>query len=253
MSLIKIALPNGHLQKGTSALLALSGLLVEGYDKNSRVYRPIFKEKWLTAKVFRPQEIPLVVAEGYYDIGITGLDWFIESCCERNVKEVLDLRFGHVNVVLAVPDQWTHVNTASDLFQLPKETIRIWTEYLNLAREFIIQKTDVEPSLRSPWESIGRRGWSKICLFMSFGVTEAKPPEDAEAIIDNTSTGTTLRANGLKIIDKVLENSTARLVANRLSLQHPEKAKAIELFASKLREIVPTGSRYDSIPAFGHI
>ena len=253
MSLVKIALPNGHMQEGTVRLFKLAGMSVKGYDKGSRAYRPVFEEEWLEAKVFRPQEIPLVVAEGYYDMGVSGLDWFSESCCESNVEDMLDLGFGRVDVVLAVPDQWSHVQTADDLFQLPADTIRIWTEYLNLAREFVIKKTDVEPSVRSPWESIGRRGWSKICLFMSFGVTEAKPPEDAEAIIDNTSTGATLRANGLKIIDKVLENSTARLIANRLSLRHPEKRKAIESFASRLRGVVPTRRRHDSMPTFGHI
>lgn len=252
MSLVKIALPNGHLQEETARLFASAHLTVEGYDRSSRGYRPTFEDRWLTAKVFRPQEIPLVVAEGYYDLGITGLDWLTESSCEGNAKDILDLRFGRVDVVLAVPAQWGHIKTASDLFQLPRDTIRIWTEYLNLAREFIFQRTEVEPSVRSPWENIGRRGWSKICLFMSFGVTEAKPPEDAEAIIDNTSTGATLRANGLKIIAKVLEGSTARLVANRLSLQHPEKAKAIESFASRLRQAVPT-PHDDPRPTFGHI
>ena len=253
MSLVKIALPNGHLQEEAVRLFKLAGLAIKGYDKGSRNYRPAFEEQWLTAKVFRPQEIPLVVAEGYYDLGITGLDWFAESGCERNAKDILDLGFGRVDVVLAVPAQWTNVQTANDLFQLPVDTIRIWTEYLNLAREFIFKMTEVEPSVRSPWESIGRRGWSKICLFMSFGVTEAKPPEDAEAIIDNISTGTTLQANELKVIAKVLEGSTARLIANRLSLRHAEKGKAIESFASRLREVVPARRRDDSMPTFGHI
>ncbi len=194
-----------------------------------------------------------MVAEGYYDLGITGLDWFAESLCEKNVKDILDLRFGRVNVVLAVPTNWDHVKTVGDLVQLPKEQVRIWTEYLNLAAEFIFKKTDVDPSVRSPWESVRRNTWSKIHLFLSFGVTEAKPPEDAEAIIDNTSTGTTLRANGLKVIDTILEDSTARLIANRLSLQHTEKAKAMELFKSRLEEVIPSKGHAAPIPRCGHI
>lgn len=253
MSLVKIALPNGHLQEEIRQLLMSAGFLVEGYDKNSRVYRPTFGEKWVTAKVFRPQEIPLVIAEGYYDLGITGLDWFAESLCENNVKDILDLRFGRVDVVLAVPAKWDHIKTVGDLVQLPREQIRIWTEYLNLAGNFIFEKTEVDPSVRSPWESVRRGSWSKIRLFLSFGVTEAKPPEDAEAIIDNTSTGATLRANGLKVIATVLEGSTARLIANRLSLQHPEKAKAIELFKSRFQEVVPSRNHEDSMSRFGHI
>lgn len=253
MSPIKIALPNGHLQEETRRLLTLAGFSIEGYDKDSRGYRPVFQEKWLTAKVFRPQEIPLVVAEGYYDLGITGLDWIIESLCESNAKEILDLRFGRVDVVLAVPAKWDHVKTVGDLVQLPREQIRIWTEYLNLAGKFIFEKTEVEPSIRSPWESVRRGSWSKIHLFLSFGVTEAKPPEDAEAIIDNTSTRTTLQANGLKVIATVLEDSTARLIANRLSLQQPEKTEMIKLFESRLQEVLP-GRKYEvSTPRFGHI
>ena len=253
MSLIKIALPNGHLQEEAQELLTSAGFSIDGYGKNSREYRPVFQEEWLTAKVFRPQEIPLVVAEGYYDLGITGLDWFIESLCENNAKEILDLRFGRVDIVLAVPAKWDHVKTIGDLFQLPREQIRIWTEYLNLAGKFIFEKTEVEPSVRSPWESIRRGSWSKIRLFLSFGVTEAKPPEDAEAIIDNTSTRTTLWANGLKIIATVLEGSTARLIANRLSLQQPEKAEAIKLFESRLHKILPSRKQEATMPRFGHI
>jgi ATP phosphoribosyltransferase len=250
---VKIALPNGHLQAETGRLLKMAGLIIKGYDKGSRDYRPVFEEEGLTAKVFRPQEIPLVVAEGYYDMGISGQDWLLESRCQDNVEDMLDLGLGRVDVVLAVPAPWDNVKTADDLFQLPLDNIRIWTEYINLAREFIARKTSVEPKVRSPWEGISKGGWSKICLFMSFGVTEAKPPEDAEAIIDNTSTGTTLQANGLKIIDRVLENSTARLIANRLSLRHPEKGKAMASLASRLRVVVPSGRRRGPTPTFGHI
>jgi ATP phosphoribosyltransferase len=253
MTPLKIALPNGHLQEETSRLLKTAGFAVKGYNKGTRDYRPVFEEGGLEAKVFRPQEIPLVVAEGYYDIGISGQDWLLESRCEDNVEDMLDLGIGRVDVALAVPAKWDKVNTADDLFQLPLDNIRIWTEYLNLAREFVARKTNVEPKVRSPWENVGKGGWSKICLFLSFGVTEAKPPEDAEAIIDNTSTGATLKANSLKIIDRVLENSTARLIANRLSLRHPEKGKAIEAIAARLRAVVPTSRRRGTTPTFGHI
>lgn len=253
MSLIKIALPNGHLQEEMRELLTSAGFFIEGYDKKSRGYRPVFQEEWLTAKVFRPQEVSLVVAEGYYDLGITGLDWFTESLCENNAKEILDLRFGRVDVVLAVPAKWDNVKTISDLVQLPREQIRIWTEYLNLAGNFIFNTTGVEPSVRSPWERITRGSWSKIHLYLSFGVTEAKPPEDAEGIIDNTSTGTTLRANGLKIIATVLKDSTARLIANRISLQHPEKAEAIKRFESRLRKALPGKKHEAPVPRFGHM
>jgi ATP phosphoribosyltransferase len=234
-------------------LFTSAGFSVGGYETNARDYRPAFDKDWLIAKVFRPQEIPLVVAEGYYDLGITGLDWLHETRCEKSVEDILDLGFGRVDVVLAVPNKWNQVKTAKDLFQLPKTPIRIWTEYINLASEYILDKTGIDPNVRSPWEKVDRKGWSNIWVFMSFGVTEAKPPEDAEAIIDNTSTGITLHSNGLKIVDKILKNSTARLIANRLSMQDPEKMEKINFLADGLRRVVPEKPTRDIVRTFGHI
>jgi ATP phosphoribosyltransferase len=88
-------------------------------------------------------------------------------------------------------------------------------------------------------------------VFHSFGATESKPPEDGDAIVDNTETGNTLRANGLKIIEKVLPNSTARLLVNRRSLRNREKQSIIQAVRTAMISAAPT--RRDAEPVFGHI
>src|SRR5262249_47279033 len=155
--------------------------------------------------------------------------------CQSNVDDVLDLGFGRVDIVLAVPAAWEDVNNAADLFNkfansTGTHPLRIWTEYLNLAEALVRKHTDLEPSLYSPYSRlhVEARSSSPVAIFHSFGATESKPPEDGDAIIDNTETGNTLRANGLKIIDKVLASLTARLLVNRRSLKNKDKKAIID-------------------------
>lgn len=227
---IKMAVPKGSLQKATSRFFSNSGLELEGYDEKSRNYRPTINIPNVEIKVLRPQEIPILISRGYYDIGISGVDWYRESRCERNVRELVDLRFGKVDIVLAVPDAWDDVNTVDNLFQkfsFHGGTLRIWTEYLNLTEDFVGKYLDMEPTIISPYQMLSRRRHSSVIIFHSFGATESKPPDDGEAIVDNTETGNTLRANGLKIIHKVLAGSTARLLANNQSIIDERKSEQI--------------------------
>jgi ATP phosphoribosyltransferase len=90
-----------------------------------------------------------------------------------------------------------------------------------------------------------------VAVFHSFGATESKPPEDGDAIVDNTETGRTLVANGLKIIEKVLPNSTARLLVNRRSLRNREKQAIIQNVRNAMLSATPT--RREAEPVFGHI
>ena len=106
-----------------------------------------------------------------------------------------------------------------------------------------MKETGVEPSVITPWLNVRRRGFSNVSIFLSFGATEAKPPEDAEAIIDNTETGRTLRANNLKIIGNVLSNSTARLIANVGAQHHPAKSKIIGQVREKFAAILENPKR----------
>ena len=199
-----------------------------------------------------------MIAAGFYDMGISGIDWYRESECESNVEDVLDLGFGRVDIVLAVPGKWEDVQSTADLFHKFVDStgthpLRIWTEYLNLTASLIRQHTDLEPSLYSPYARlhVERRSSSPVAIFHSFGATESKPPEDGDAIVDNTETGRTLRANGLKIIEKVLPNSTARLLVNRRSLRNHDKQSIIREVIDGLSTAAPT--RRETEPVFGHI
>jgi ATP phosphoribosyltransferase len=228
---VKLAVPKGSIQKTTAAFLTRAGIPLEDYGENSRNYRPQCPIEGVEVKVLRPQEIPILLSRGYYDLGISGMDWYLESRVANNVEDLVDLGFGKVDIVLAVPAAWDDVNSAEALFKkfhASSGKLRVWTEYLNLADEFVYKYEGTEPTVISPYSGIHRERHAGIEIFHSFGATESKPPEDGEAIIDNTETGRTLRANGLKIIHKVLPGSTAQLLANRRSLLDPAKQERIE-------------------------
>ena len=258
MTQVRFAIPKGSLEKKAADFLDRANMRPAGYAEGSRSYRPELDIPGLTVKVLRPQEIPYMIAAGFYDMGISGIDWYQESECESNVEDVLDLGFGRVDIVLAVPDQWEDVQSTADLFHKFVDStgthpLRIWTEYLNLTTSLIRQHTDLEPSLYSPYSRlhVERRSSSPVAIFHSFGATESKPPEDGDAIVDNTETGRTLRANGLKIIEKVLPNSTARLLVNRRSLRNHDKQSIIRRVIDALSAAAPTSSETE--PVFGHI
>ncbi|MDA1313154.1 MAG: ATP phosphoribosyltransferase [Acidobacteria bacterium] len=258
MTQVRFAIPKGSLETKAAAFLDRANLRPSGYADGSRSYRPKLDIPGLTLKVLRPQEIPYMIAAGFYDMGISGIDWYLESECQSNVDDVLDLGFGRVDIVLAVPDVWEDVNSSADLFRKFVDStgthpLRIWTEYLNLTESLVRRHTDLEPSLYSPYSRlhVERRSSSPVAIFHSFGATESKPPEDGDAIIDNTETGRTLRANGLKIIEKVVPNSTARLLVNRRSLRNHDKQAIIQRVRDALASAAP--GRREAEPVFGHI
>lgn len=190
----------------------------------------------------------MYVSQGYYDAGITGLDWILETRSGDEAEVMLDCNYGRVDIVTAVPDSWEHVNSFDDLMNLPDE-VRISTEYINLTQDAVLRTTGVEPTVLTPWYSVRRHRYSNVVLILSFGATEGKPPEDAEAVVDNTATGSTLRANHLKIIGHVLSGSTARLVANRGSLHDPAKAELLDQLAAMLEQsaALPAGEASASL------
>ena len=225
----KFVIPKGHLENGTQLLLENAGYQISGL---ARTYRPNINDDDIELKILRPQEIPILVAEGVHDIGITGKDWIYET--KADVKILLDLEFGWTKMVMAVPNEWKDINTLSDLldtFWNKQQEVRISTEYLNTATQYLTadpeyQKhfQDTAPVVITPWWRIGDNPHLKI--FLSFGATEAKPPENAEAIIEVTETGTTLEQNNLKIIE-TLGESTAVLIANNSALTNPIKREKI--------------------------
>jgi ATP phosphoribosyltransferase len=170
-----------------------------------RSYRPEVEDPEIWVKMLRPQEIPSLVDEGVYDAGISGMDWIVETGAD--VKKLLDLEIGRFSIVLAVSED-SAVIAPSDLKGMEKP--RVSTEYLQIAKSYL-----------------EKHGVTGATIHFSWGATEAKPPEEADAIVDGFETGATLSGNRLRVVDKVLDSS-AWLLANPASLADPWKSRKIE-------------------------
>jgi len=240
MEKVKLAIPKGHLADATFKTLERAGYDISGGEAT---YRPTLNDPMIELKVLRPQEIPIYVSEGLQDLGITGLDWLQETGVD--VEVLLDLEYSQIKLVLAIPKPWTEINSLSKLlesFSKQGRSLRISTEYLNLSVEYL-KKNPVyntlygaaSPLMITPWWKKGQN--DKVALFLSFGATEAKPPENADAIIDVAETGTTLEQNDLKSVETVME-STAILIANKKAFKDPAKQEKIYDILTLLRGVV---------------
>ena len=240
MDKIRFAIPKGSLQKATFGILERAGYKISVQE---RTYRPTINDPGIELKILRPQEIPFFVSEGLQDAGITGLDWIRET--RARVEILLNLEYGRGKLVVAVPKPWTAINSLSDLLENFLEEgkgVRVSTEYLNTTAEYVKANPvyrrffkDSDPLVITPW---WRRGVNpKVSIFLSFGATEAKPPEDADAIVDFTETGTTLEQNDLKPIETIME-TTAVLHANKKALTGPQKKEKIYDILTLLKGVV---------------
>jgi ATP phosphoribosyltransferase len=237
--IIKLTLPKGSLEKATFAFFERAGYKIRGQD---RTYRPIINDEEIEIKILRPQEIPLFVSEGVQDLGITGSDWVLET--NADVEKLLDLEYGAVRLVMAVPRSMAD-RPFSEICRSYWENgrkMRISTEYLNVASDYLESLPfykdyfgDKRPKQITPWWTKGENELASI--YLSFGATEAKPPEDADAIMDVVETGTTLEQNGLAIVETVLK-STATLIANRQVLDDRIRREKILDIMSMLRGVV---------------
>ena len=228
MSEVKFAIPKGSLEDATFKLLEKSWTKV---NRKSRTYRVYLDDPNIIVKMLRPQEIPTLVAEGLYDVGITGKDWVGET--NSNVDSILDLEYGKIRLVIAFPDDYAYKNLDAMIadYGKKKKTLRISSEYLTTASKFLKESKSYkkyygkkDPLIVTPWVRLGTN--KQVQIHLSFGATEAKPPEDVDAIMDVTETGTTLKQNKLKIVDEVL-TSTAHLIVNKSSLKDPAKREKI--------------------------
>ncbi len=203
--MIDIAIPKGSLEEQTLLLFKQADLEIR---KTDREYNPTIKDPRIKkVKILRPQEIPKYVEEGYFDIGISGKDWVMES--DADVVEVADMFYskmgeGIVKIVVAVPADRA-IKSAKDI----RPGSRVSTEYPQLTKKF--------------FDDLG----IPVDIRYSYGATEAKVPELVDVIVDLTETGSTLRKNGLKIVDVILESNT-KLIANRKSWEDPVKQREIE-------------------------
>ena len=236
---VKFAIPKGTLEKATFQMLEQAWYNIQGKE---RTYRPVIDDPGVKLKMLRPQEIPAAVAEGIYDVGITGQDWITET--NADVNTLLDLEYGKIKLVVAVPES-LQVNSFGELLRIilkQDANVKVSTEYLNISERYIRNNSvykelfgDRDPTVVTPWFRKGDN--PKVMIFLSFGATEAKPPEDADVIIELTETGTTLVRNKLKIIETILESSSV-LVANRESLKDPGKREKIYDVVTLLKGVV---------------
>jgi len=165
---------------------------------------------WLDAKIMKPQNVGELLELGSHDAGFTGNDWIQES--GAGVEEIIDLGFDKVRIVAAVPQDFNEA-------KLRGKKLVVATEYVNLAEKWL------------------QASGYQYRILRTFGATEVFPPDDADMIIDNTSSGQTLRDNGLKIIGTLLESST-RFVVSRAALADPEKRGRVEELAMLFRAVL---------------
>lgn len=238
MKRLKLTLPKGSLERATFELFNCAFYKISGQE---RTYRPMINDPDIELKILRPQEIPEYVATGIHDAGITGLDWIVETRAE--VEKLLDLEFGKVEIVSAVPKE---LDKPIDSFFEEKWSnglaVRISTEYLNIASEYLkaLQSYkkrfgNLEPTVITPWWMKGSNPLALI--FLSFGATEAKPPEDADAIIDVVETGLTLEQNNLKVEDTIM-SSSAYLITNKQALSDTWKREKLYDLVALLRGVI---------------
>jgi len=244
MKKIKFAIPAGSLSKATFNILQRAGYNI---SSQKRTYRPTINDPKIDLKILRPQEIPVFISEGLQDVGITGQDWIKETGV--NVEILQNLEYGKVKIVIAIP-KTSPESTISDLMESlwsRGKNFRVSTEYLNIASEYIQNTPSYKkrfgnktPLMVTPWWKKGDNPRAKI--FLSFGATEAKPPENSDCILDVTETGSTINANNLKIIDTVLESSSV-LIANKLALQDEEIKEKIYDILTLLKGVVDGSKR----------
>jgi len=244
MEKVKFAIPAGSLAKATFEILQRSGYKVSGQE---RTYRPTINDSQIELKILRPQEIPVFVSEGLQDVGITGQDWIKETRAEVEILQ--NLEYGKIRLVVAVPKALSK-NTIGEIMESlwsKGKNFRVSTEYLNIASEYIKRNAaykkrfgESDPMIVTPWWKKGDNPRAKI--FLSFGATEAKPPENSDCIIDVTETGSTIEANNLKIIETVM-TSSAVLIANKKALDDPAKKEKICDIMTLLKGVVDASKK----------
>ncbi len=213
MPLLKLGFPKGSLQDTTQEMFAKAGYKV---SIRSRSYYPSIDDEEIECLLIRAQEMARYVGEGLMDCGLTGLDWIKES--GEEVVEICELVYGKVGRkplrwVLAVP-QDSEIKSVQDL-----EGKRIATEAVGMTERYLAQH-GVTAKVEFSW-----------------GATEVKPPKLADAIVEITETGSSLKANNLRIVDILLETTT-RFIANKEAYQDPFKKKKIDQLALLLQAVL---------------
>lgn len=219
---LRLGLPKGRMQEGVFRLLANAGLPVRS---DERGYRPVVgaptRELAFEAKILKPQNIVEMLDAGSRDLGFAGADWVRELGAD--LVELLDTGMDRVRLVAAAPESLLK-GGALPATATGGRPLVIASEYEGIAREWM--------SRNAPGAHFVR----------SYGATEVFPPEDADVIIDNTATGSTLRANALRIVDDLLESST-RLYASKAAMADPARRAAAETLVLILTSVLEARRR----------
>jgi len=210
---LRLALPKGRMQQGVFQLLADAGVQVKLDDRG---YRPTLSLPGVEAKLLKPQNIIEMLHAGSRDVGFAGADWVRELAVD--LVEVFDLGLDPVRLVLAAP---TSLLVGG---KLPDRPVIVATEYARLTERWMAEQGLAGTVLRA------------------YGATEVFPPEDADCIVDNSATGSTLRANGLEIVAEVMRSST-RLYAHQAAMDDPSRRARIEDLVLLLRSVLDARSR----------
>ena len=209
-TLLKLGIPAGSLNEATIDLFQRAGYRI---TSSSRSYYPEIDDDEIECLMVRAQEMARYVEQGVLDAGITGHDWVLETGAD--VHEICELIFSKVS---RRPTRWVlcvskdaPVRSVKDL-----EGKRIATEVVNVTRTYL------------------KRHGVNAQVEFSWGATEAKPPRLVDAIVELTETGSSIRANNLRVVDEILQ-STPRIIANHDAMADPEKSRKLENIALMLR------------------
>lgn len=211
--IVRLALPKGRMQEGVFQLFGDAGLKIR---VDERGYRPVVSMDGFDAKILKPQNIVGMLHAGARDIGFAGADWVGELGAE--LVELMDTTLDPVRIVAAAPESLLVDG------HLPARPLVVASEYEQLTRRWI-----------------AKRGLDATFL-RSWGATEVLPPEDADVIVDNAATGSTLRANHLAIVEELMTSST-RLFANPHAMDNPLRRQRIEDLVVLLRSVIEARNR----------
>lgn len=202
MDKLKILLAKGRIYESVYELLSDVGISIHLPD---RTYFPTTNQEDLAFQVVKPQIVSLLLANNKADMGFSGKDWVYENGCQDDVVEIMDLGFDPVRIVAAIPE-------ARDFDKLLKSPVTIATEYQALSRKWVEDKK-IDGTIFRTWGT-------------SEGFVQDNEDSIAQILIDNTSTGSSLKANRLKIVDTLMESST-RMYASKTAMADPSKKQKI--------------------------
>lgn len=202
MEKLKILLAKGRIYESVYELLNDVGISIHLPD---RTYFPVTNQEDLAFQVVKPQITSALLAQNCADVGFSGKDWVYENGVENDVEEIMDLGFDPVRIVAAIPE-------TKDYEKLLSGKVTIATEYQNLTKKYIASKK-IDGTIFRTWGT-------------SEGFVQDNDDALAQILIDNTSTGSSLRANRLKIVDTLMESST-RMYASKEAMKNPAKKQKI--------------------------